>query len=126
EPTDIVVFRGEARDGASTGGTSGEGASYRWQEAPRLEIPYHGAQPATRRWNGRIAAVVAIAALIGAVGGALATSSISRLIAGDKAEAMAAAAAGELKAARTAVSKLETQVASLKADADKADKAAKA
>lgn len=111
EPTEIVVFRNAAQGDASDD----------WR-ASHHDFAAASAAPAARSgWSGRMVALVAVAALVGAVGGSLAATGLGHVI-GKDAPAAAVATADELKSAREAITRLESQVAALKADADKTSK----
>jgi hypothetical protein len=110
QPTEIVVYRADA------GGAGGAGA----QDAFAA-----GAAEAKRGWGSRVAALVAVAALIGAVAGSLAATGLGGLLAGEakQAPAPAVASADDLKSAREAIARLEKELAGLKAEAEKTAKA---
>lgn len=108
EPTEIVVYRGPADAGAGWHGAQDGVAA-----APAAE----------RGGRRRIAALVAGAALIGAVGGSLAAAGLGGVLSGEARPAVATASADDLKSAREAIARLEKELAGLKADAEKAAKA---
>jgi len=111
EPTEIVVYR--------AGPEAGAGAGAGWHAAR----DGFGPTPEPRRgWGGRVAALVAVAALIGAVGGSLAATKFGSALSSGTTQAQAASA-DELKSAREAIARLEKDLASLKADAEKTAKA---
>ncbi|RIK97802.1 MAG: hypothetical protein DCC74_06255 [Proteobacteria bacterium] len=115
EPTEIVVYRGGADAGA--GGGAG------WHAAR----DGFGPTPEPRRgWGGRVAALVAVAALIGAVGGSLAATTFGSALSSETTKVQVtaqAASADELKSAREAIARLEKELAGVKADAEKTAKA---
>ncbi len=112
EPTEIVVFRNAAQGDASDD----------WR-ASHHDFAAAPAAPAARSgWGSRIVALVAVAALVGAVGGSLAATGLGHVIGKEAPAAAAVASADELKSAREAITRLESQVAALKADADKTSK----
>jgi len=119
EPTEIVVYRG----GADAGADARAGAGAGWHAAR----DGFGPTPEPRRgWGGRVAALVAVAALIGAVGGSLAATKLGSALSTETTKAQAtaqAASADELKSAREAIARLEKDLAGLKADAEKTAKA---
>ncbi len=106
EPTEIVVFRNAAQGDASDD----------WRASHH---DFTAAPAARSGWSGRIVALVAVAALVGAVGGSLAATGLGHVIGKDAPAAAAVTTADELKSAREAITRLESQVAALKADADK-------
>jgi hypothetical protein len=68
---------------------------------------------ATRRFS--IAAVVAIAAAVGAIGGALATAGVGHFVKGDQAATVAAASAAEqARALESAIGKINADISALK------------
>lgn len=113
-PTEIVVYRGGADAGAGTGPDAGGHAA--------SDAAGKAAAMAKAGW-GRIAALVAAAALVGVAGVTLAAGVGSLFANNDTQAAVQAASADDLKSAREAIARLESQVASLKADAEKTAKA---
>ncbi len=119
EPTEIVVYRGSADAGADTRAGAGAG----WHGAR----DGFGPTPEPRRgWGGRVAALAAVAVLIGAIGGSLAATTFGSALSTETTRAQEtaqAASADELKSAREAIARLEKELAGLKADAEKTAKA---
>lgn len=90
-----------------------------WDAAGEDAASVHDAAKPGKRRLGAMAAVFALAAVAGVVGGSLASAALGRLF-DSKADP---AAAQQVQALNATISKLNTEVAALKASADRAAKA---
>jgi hypothetical protein len=80
------------------------------------------AAPAGKRRFGAMAAVVALATVAGALGGALATAGIGKLVAGDSAQASAQVSAKD-SALEASVARIDAEIVALKAGLEHTSKA---
>ena len=80
------------------------------------------AAPAGKRRFGAMAAVVALATVAGALGGALATAGIGKLVAGDSAQASAQVSATD-SALEASVARIDAEIVALKAGLEHTSKA---
>jgi hypothetical protein len=98
-----------------------------WDDEIEVDAPDESREQAAKPHGARqlaaVAAAVILAAIAGAVGGALATTGLSRL--GDNADS-AAQAQSQARSLDEQVAKLQTELAALKTNVDRADKAATA
>ncbi|QUS38765.1 hypothetical protein RPMA_07920 [Tardiphaga alba] len=109
-----LTIMAPSRDGAQREDTKRERS---WEDLVNSEPRSEQAEkPGTARMLA-IAAMIAIGITVGAVGGSMATNGLGKLFAADDGKAAATHALEEH------ITRLETEVAVLKADADKANKA---
>ncbi|MBI5128826.1 MAG: hypothetical protein HZA66_05245 [Rhodopseudomonas palustris] len=98
-----------------------------WDDEIEVEVPDEPSEPAAKPHGKRqlavVAAAVILAAIAGAAGGALTSAGFAHL--GDNADA-ARQAQSQARSLDEQVSKLQTELAALKASVDRADKAANA